>query len=441
MTCRTAQKAVAIVALAIGVDPARATWSIIIVDTESKEIGCASATCLAGFNLKRYLPVVRPGLGAGCAQSYVDTTGRNRVLIWDQLGLRTPPATILLMLDDQDNQHQMRQYGIVDTLGQAVTFSGKNNGAYANGLTGRVGRLAYAIQGNVITGQPVLDLARAAIENTPGGIPEKLMAAMEAARSMGGDGRCSCADENPPGCGSPPPSFEKTAHCGFMVVTRRGDSEGTCGRQKSCADGVYYLDFNIKNQGATDPDPVFQMQALFDAHRAARVGVPDAAASTIHVEPDQFLPDGVSTAQVMIEIRDWQGLPATGILNVEVLHDPGDAVYPASAGSCTIEPLIDLGDGVYTTQLTVGTCIGIDRIAVIVTDATGSRYLIPSERVVIRDPRADLNDDQKLDNGDLETLLRSWYLDAGGDVNGDGRTDNADLQLMLDWLAGVSDCL
>ena len=37
----------------------------------------------------------------------------------------------------------------------------------------------------MITGQPVLDQAEAALRNTPGGIPEKLMAAMEAARAMG----------------------------------------------------------------------------------------------------------------------------------------------------------------------------------------------------------------------------------------------------------------
>jgi len=139
--CRPALLAVLLAAAV----PARATWSIIIVDRESKEVAIGSATCLINFNLKKYLPVVLVDVGAAAAQSNVDMTAVNRQLIWSELQAGTHPAEILTLLEAQDSSHQTRQYGIVDTRGRAVTFSGSENGEYANGLTGQSGPLVYSI--------------------------------------------------------------------------------------------------------------------------------------------------------------------------------------------------------------------------------------------------------------------------------------------------------
>jgi uncharacterized Ntn-hydrolase superfamily protein len=406
--------------------PARATWSIIIVDRESKEVAIGSATCLTNFNLKKYLPVVLVDVGAGAAQSNVDFQAINRQLIREELLAGTPPAQILVLLEAQDPSHQTRQYGIVDTRGRAVTFSGSQNGEYANGLTGQFGSLVYSIQGNVITGQCVLDQIEAALIETPGDIPDKLMVAMEAARDAGGDGRCSCDPGDPPGCGCPPPDFEKSAHVGFMVVTRRGDIDGVCTRNRGCANGTYFLSLNILNQGAEDPDPVDQLREQFDLWRADLVGVPDAVASTITIMPDRLLNDGVSTASMHIAVRDWQGLPAVGITDLIVEHDPA-----GSAGSSAIGPVSDLGDGVYEVALTAGTIVGRDRIAVRVADVTGERYLIPSGLLRVQDQRADLNDDGIVDLDDLAILLGAYGQNAGGDVDNDGDTDLADLATLL----------
>ncbi|MBU0618501.1 MAG: DUF1028 domain-containing protein, partial [Planctomycetes bacterium] len=308
-------------ALLAAAAPARATWSIIIVDRESKEVAIGSATCLTNFNLKKFLRVVLVDVGAGAAQSSVDIMATNRQLIRAELLAGTHPAQILTLLEAQDSAHQTRQYGIVDTRGRAVTFSGSQNGDYANGLTGQSGSLVYAIQGNVITGQCVLDQIEAAILETPGDIPEKLMVAMEAAYDAGGDGRCSCDPGDPPACGCPPPEFDKTAHVGFMVVTRRGDIDGVCTRNNGCCNGEYFLSLNIRFQVAEDPDPVLQLREQYDAWRAEMVGIPDAVASTVTLTPDRLLNDGVSTATMRVEVRDWQGLPAAGVTDVIVEHD------------------------------------------------------------------------------------------------------------------------
>ena len=426
MMYRAIIKFTLLIVLLTAITPANATWSIIIVDRESKEVAIGSATCLTNFNLKRFLPAIMVEVGAAAAQSNVDIMGDNRMLIWGEFLNETPPTRILELLELQDSAHQSRQYGIVDTRGRAVTFTGGNCGEYADGLTGESGALVYSIQGNVITGAPVLDQAEAALLNTPGGIPEKLMAAMEAAHDMGGDGRCSCDIGDPTGCGSPPPDFEKAAHIGFMIVARRGDLDGVCTRNRGCANGSYFFSRNIRDQGVDDPDPVLQLRELFDIWQAEMVGIPDAAASTLSITPDRLLNDGSSLATMRIEVRDWQGQPAVGITDVVVEQDPA-----GSAGSATIGPLNDLGAGIYEVELTAGTIVGRDRIAVRVADTTGERYLIPSGVLRIQDQLADLNDDGTVNLDDLLLLLGAYGQNAAGDIDGDEDTDLADLASLL----------
>jgi len=414
--------------------PAWATWSIIVVNRQTREIGFGAATCLEEFNLQNFLPVVRPEIGAGAAQASVDVSGRNRRIIWRELALRTDPNEILDLLADRDgNSHRMRQYGIGDTLGRATSFSGSSNGAYANDIHGVFGLYTYSIQGNVITNQSVLDEALRALMDTAGGIPEKLMLAMEAAAAMGGDGRCSCPDNDPP-CNDPIPG-QKTAHCAFMIVTRRGNVElGNCMNGVGCATGDYYMQFNIANQTWANPDPVLQLRQQFDAWRLSLVGIPDATESRVSVTPNILFNDGVSTATLRIELRDWQGLPTTNTTGVTLTHDP-----LGSANSATIGTLSDLGGGVYEATLTVGTAAGLDRLLVQVnypddSDADNDDeiiYLIPDGQLLVQDQRADRNGDGIVDLADLALLLDAFGVDAGGDVDGDGDTDLADLAILI----------
>ena len=81
-------------------------------------------------------------------------------------------------------------------------------------------RTSDEIQGNILAGDAVVANAEAALIATPGDLSLKVMAAMEAARATGGDGRCSCNQPDPTACGAPPPSFTYsafTAYCGFEV--------------------------------------------------------------------------------------------------------------------------------------------------------------------------------------------------------------------------------
>lgn len=202
---------------------ASGTWSIIIINTRTGEVAAGSATCLTNFDLQANTPVLIPMVGAATAQSFVDSDGTNRTFIRDGMARGDSLATILAGLSVRDSGHQTRQYGMAKVDGDRLTFSGTGAGGWAGGRVGRVGELVYAVQGNVLTGAPVVDEAVRAIEETPGDIAAKMMASMEAARRMGGDGRCSC-NRGPEGCGAPPPSFTKSAHIAYMLIGRDGDT-------------------------------------------------------------------------------------------------------------------------------------------------------------------------------------------------------------------------
>lgn len=410
----------------MGVSSALATWSIILIDTESKEIGVAGATCIVNFDLREVLPVVRVDVGAACAQSAVDSTGANRQRIWNALGAGADPNDILALLQANDPSHQSRQYGIADTLGRSITFSGATNGPFAGSLRGRVGSLIYTVQGNVIAGECVLTDARDAILNTPGAIPEKLLAAMEAAKATGGDGRCSCDPRNADSCGCPVPTFTKSAHCGFIVITRRGDVDTTnCTPGTSCAEGDHYLSLSFAGR-SNSVDPIQKLRNWFNDWRLELIGVTDAVESRVTLSQPRAFNDPASTVRMEIELRDWAGLPALGVTSVTVEHDPR-----GSAGSSAISPVSDLGGGRYEVELTTGVAAGRDRFLVTAHDAINEYPLIPSPKLLIQDRRADLNLDGAVNVDDLEIVLRNFARKGEGDIDGDGLVDLDDVAIVL----------
>ncbi len=216
---------------------ANATWSILITDTRTGEIVIGSATCVELIDLQQSTPVLISGVGAVTAQSAVDTSGMNRQLIRDRLLQGVPLDAILDELSISDSGHDNRQYGMIDTFGDTLTYSGVENAAWAGGLTGRIERgvpgpaddIVYAVQGNILSGGNVVEAAVDAIIASDGDLPQMMMEAMQAAKIAGGDGRCSCSNADPTGCGSPPPGPFKSADVGYMLGTRAGDIDAIRG--------------------------------------------------------------------------------------------------------------------------------------------------------------------------------------------------------------------
>ena len=359
--------------------PASATWSIVIVNLVTGEVAVGIATCLTGFDLRPNTVVIVPGLGAAAAQSFVGPLSL-RQLIRDGLLSGESASQILASLAAADTGHQSRQYGIVSLVGGEETFTGTGAGVWAGGLVGQVGNFRYAIQGNVLTGQPVITAAEQAILMTPGDLPDKLMAAMEAARVMGGDGRCSCSPSNPPGCGAPPPSFTKSSHIGLMIVSRPSDVDAACNGSLGCGAGDYWMDLNVANQPASALDPVLQLQALFNTWKANQVGRPDHYESTVTMSGTTLRANGSDTLTATVTLKDTQGNPLGNALPLTV-----GLALNSTVANVTFGPVVPQANGTYTVTMQGNLTSGIAVLDVAVNDAFGRVGIWPQPMVTVTD--------------------------------------------------------
>ncbi len=411
-----------------------ATWSIVITDSETKEVAVGTVTCLTSFDLLSLVPVVVVGEGAAAVQAAGDFDGIRRPVIFNGLMSGRSPQEILTLLEAVAG-HQQRQYGIADTDGDTISFTGTGNGQWAGSITGTDGTMSYAIQGNVLAGACVLDAIEAAVLDTVGDIPEKLMAGMQAAKDNGGDGRCSCSAAAPASCGCPPagyvPDVDKSGHIGGMVVARVGDIDDPVCNASGCAGGLYLMRLNVSFQPVGAPDPVVQLTSLFADWRAGLVGRPDAIRSEVVFDPQLVAPNGVSTTVMQIALLDWQGLPVTApIRSVVVEHAAG------SAGLSTIGAPVDNGGGAFTVQLTAGTGPGVDLLFVTVDDGTRTIVLAPEPRFEYFQ-LGDLDGDGTVGITDFLALLASWGpcpAQCAADLDGDGIVGIQDfLTLLSSW--------
>ncbi|KAA3607864.1 MAG: DUF1028 domain-containing protein [Planctomycetota bacterium] len=392
--------------------PLQATWSIVVINRKTGEVAVAVATCLENFNLRSAVPVIVPEWGAAAAQCFVDSSGVNKTLIHGQLQLGTDPVDILAMLESQDNSHHLRQYGIVDIAGRAITHTGSACGEYKGALTGEAGDLVYAIQGNVLTGSPVLLQAELALLNTPGDLSQKLMAAMEAARDMGGDGRCSCSPSDPPGCGSPPANFTKSAHIANMIVARPGDPLKNCTQANGCARGSFYLMINLNGLNAGDPDPVDLLRQEYDLWRASQIGRPDAQRSLVMPSTQVVTPGSADSYFIDLDLHDVDGHALTSggaVLALE--HDA------RSAGLSSLLNIQDHQDGTYTLELQPGAKAGRDLLRIRVHDGISDVTLWPPVEI-LHAPASPLpwNDEEAISD------LMPGQVNAQAFLLGDGLT-------------------
>jgi uncharacterized Ntn-hydrolase superfamily protein len=247
---------------------ALATWSVIAVDRKTGQVVIASATCVpqqafAGFpakGLKDVQAIIVPGIGVAAAQANVDRTRAMQKLIGDELNRGTDPVRIIDMLKAQDSNHPTRQYGIVDLKGRSAGYSGATNGAQSLDRQGRVDGtdIFFSIQGNILAGDNVVEDAVNAFKEAKGSIADRVMAAMEAADSRGGDRRCNCNTKPDP----PAPCDNKTAHVAYLVVANKSDKMGD-----GLNDGSYYLEIQVTDQDIRpdeNDNPVKTLRMRYD---------------------------------------------------------------------------------------------------------------------------------------------------------------------------------
>ena len=157
------------------------TFSIVAYDPKTKEFGVAVASKY--FSVGSVVPWAKAGVGAVATQAAVNVSLGPKGVELMAKGMSAEEA--LKALQDSDKGIQSRQLGLVDANGKAASFTGKNCGAYAGGKVGE----NYAVQGNLLAGEAVINDMAKAFEESKGPLAWRLMAAMEAGEKAGGDKR------------------------------------------------------------------------------------------------------------------------------------------------------------------------------------------------------------------------------------------------------------
>lgn len=172
---------------------AQDTFSIVAVDSTTKEVGSAGASCVDLFNFPNeadFIAELIPGKGAINTQASYDAS--NQASASQKLMEDSTPAQIIDWLNKNDfnNNPQIRQYGIAALVnGKPTTaaFTGTSCFDWKGHITGP----NYSIQGNILLGKNVLDSIEAGFLRTKGDLKAKLMAALQGAKIVGADTRCA----------------------------------------------------------------------------------------------------------------------------------------------------------------------------------------------------------------------------------------------------------
>lgn len=129
-----------------------------------------------------------------------------------------------------DPEYHQRQVGLVDKYGNVAAHTGTSCFAWAGHLTGDT----YTCQGNILTGQETLDAMAETFENTGGELADRLVAALLAGDTAGGDSRGKQS-------------------AGVLVVKPHGGYGG---------DNDRYLDLRVDD----DIEPVKRLHSMLELH-------------------------------------------------------------------------------------------------------------------------------------------------------------------------------
>lgn len=204
-----------------------ATFSIVARDPHNGDLGVAVASKFLAVG--SVVPWAQANVGAIATQALANIRYGPDGLALLARGLSAQEALHELLAADEQREH--RQVGIVDREGRAAAFTGRECFPWAGHLIGA----GFCCQGNILTGEAVVQRMADAFCATAGELAERLVAALEAGQAAGGDrrGRQSAA----------------------LYVVREGGSYG----------GVLdrYIDLRVDDH----PDPIVELRRLLALHR------------------------------------------------------------------------------------------------------------------------------------------------------------------------------
>lgn len=242
-----------------------------------------------------------------------------------------------LIANDAQNNPTVRQYGIVDLTrsGESAAYTGVNCIDYKNHVTGP----GYAIQGNILLGQIIIDTMQTVYLMTSGEpLADRLMKTLEAAKIVGADTRCA--------------SRGTSSQSGFVKVVRIGDGNNP------------YLQLVVPDT-PVGTDPIDVLRGQFNSWKASLFTVVDPFRSEVFADQDSISANGTSQALITIIPKN----------NSDTLLASGLEIILANSGAGMLGSVVDLGNGVYEAPLTAPTSPGTDTISATVVSGTDTVYL------------------------------------------------------------------
>lgn len=205
-----------------------ATFSIVGFDPETKEWGVAVQSKFVAVGA--VCPWAKAGVGAISTQSYANTSFGPRGL--ELLAAGKSAQEVLDILLASDPGREKRQVGIVDSRGNAATFTGSECHDWAGGVTGE----NYTAQGNILVSEETVQAMARTFKTSEGPLAERLLAALEAGQNAGGDARGQQA--------------------AALLVVQEGAGYGG------------FNDVKIDLRVDDHPTPITELQRIYQVHRA-----------------------------------------------------------------------------------------------------------------------------------------------------------------------------
>jgi uncharacterized Ntn-hydrolase superfamily protein len=157
------------------------TYSIVARDADSGQLGVAVQSCY--FSVGSVVSWARAGVGAVATQSFVDPGYGPRVL--DLLEAGVGPVAALAQVVAADDLRAVRQVGVIDASGETSSHTG----ARCIDHVGHASGPGYSTQANMMAGPGVCEAMAEAFESSAGSLADRLVRALLAAETRGGDAR------------------------------------------------------------------------------------------------------------------------------------------------------------------------------------------------------------------------------------------------------------
>jgi uncharacterized Ntn-hydrolase superfamily protein len=249
------------------------TFSIVGRDAATGELGIAVQSKFLAVGA--VVPWARADVGAVATQSWANTSYGPRGL--DTLAAGKSAQETLDMLVAADERPEQRQAGIVDARGGSATYTGPGCASWAGGIAGP----NFAAQGNILVSEATVVALAETFERTQGPLWRRLLAALAAGQSAGGDSR----------------GMQSAA---LLVVRAAGGYGGFNDR---------FIDLRVDDH----PQPIGELARLLDIHELL----------FFKPTPDDMLPlDAALTSELQTSLArsgDYTG-PVNGIYDEATFH-------------------------------------------------------------------------------------------------------------------------